>query len=447
MVKMVQKICKPLRRMLPKCLYTYLAKRFLDICDMLLFFKVVPLKFAHKKVLKEIKKKVIAGCKIRVLFLVSDVSKWKLQPLYDEMRESDFFEPIVGVMRQDSTSASKSVREISEKMDAADKYYKCLGCNTVMVYNPQTMQRIDLKTISPDIVFYQQPWNLSWTYGPDEISAFALPCYIPYHAPNYIDRHLLYQLDFHRFLAYYFLTNKHEDDVRKQGVSSIYHSGKFYVVGHPIFDVFNKAKHDYNSRNRLKLKRVIYAPHFSIKHPLNKCPFYFSTFLETGRWMLEYAKRHPEISWVFRPHPSLLTAMKNTHAWKDGEIESYYSEWGKIGEVSVAKGYIDLFMSASALITDCASFLTEFALTERPIIHLISGNPTGEAQRYFHTYYRATTLGELSLILHDVIENDNDSMRTVRLAALKNANFFNQCASKNIVKVLTSEIKGIDRVG
>ena len=46
---------------------------------------------------------------------------------------------------------------------------------------------------------------------------------------------------------------------------------------------------------------VIYSPHWS----LGNTPLKYATFDWNGRQILEFAKSHPEIKWVFKPYPIL----------------------------------------------------------------------------------------------------------------------------------------------
>ena len=88
--------------------------------------------------------------------------------------------------------------------------------------------------------------------------------------------------------------------------------------------------------------------------------------------MLELAKAHKELNWVFRPHPLLYNFAITSGFMRQQDIDRYYDEWKSFAEYSVGGDYIDLFKRSYAMITDCGSFLTEYFVSENPVIHLVS---------------------------------------------------------------------------
>ena len=66
------------------------------------------------------------------------------------------------------------------------------------------------------------------------------------------------------------------------------------VVGHPILDeILSKDKGSFTP------KYLIYAPHWTVCGNNLR----YSTFDWNGKQILEFAKSHPKLNWVFRPHP------------------------------------------------------------------------------------------------------------------------------------------------
>ena len=53
------------------------------------------------------------------------------------------------------------------------------------------------------------------------------------------------------------------------------------------------------------------------------------------------------------------------------EVEDYYANWQKIGNVIESGNYFELFAESDLMITDCGSFLVEYFLTQKPLIHLL----------------------------------------------------------------------------
>ena len=127
----------------------------------------------------------------------------------------------------------------------------------------------------------------------------------------------------------------------------------------------------------------------------------------------------------------------------DEEIEAYYDEWGKLGVACYTGDYTKYFHASRAMITDCASFLIEYACTGKPIIHLISPerriNPMPPSRKLFSTYYQAHDREELTAHLRSVVELGQDPLRTRRWAAVREYRLVGVDAAANILSHLQNE--------
>ena len=178
---------------------------------------------------------------------------------------------------------------------------------------------------------------------------------------------------------------------------------------------------------------VIYAPH----HSIVATTLYYSTFPWSGKYILEWAKFHPEFKWVFKPHPRLKTSLVQSKIMSEEEIEEYYNEWEKIGTYQ-NDDYFDIFMNSKCLITDCGSFLTEYLPTEQPVIHL--RNP--KAQHYTATnklimdsYYKAYNTIELEEWLDRILIKQEDPKKSERLDILKTLDIKTSASNKIIDEI------------
>ena len=125
------------------------------------------------------------------------------------------------------------------------------------------------------------------------------------------------------------------------------------AVGSPSLDVIKDIKSDKNY--------VIYAPHWTINH---ENTIAYSTFKETGKFILEYAQKHPEFNWIFKPHPLLKKALLDNVFMSEEEINSYYSAWESLGQACYNGDYFELFNNSQLMITDCCTFLMEYLQQE-----------------------------------------------------------------------------------
>ena len=401
-------------------------------------FRVQFARVYHFRDIWRIRRKVRRGEKIRVLFLDSETAKWKVQTLFELFERDGRYEPLVGISRRD-VDENNDVTLVERGMDDAREFFERLGNRWVYVYDSKNGCPIDLRQFSPDIVFYQQPWNVHGCHFPAVTCRFALTCYIPYFVPSYGLPEMEAHMPFHRFLAFYFTLNKAWSAEYKKDVYSLFFSGKMCGLGNPILDCLT---HSLCHEKRDGKKQVIYAPHFSISKESDKFKplVSMSTFLENGRDILTYAIAHPEFKWVFKPHPMLKKALVDSDAWTPAEVLSYYSEWAKIGDVCDEGDYMRLFATASLMITDCGSFLSEFGATGRPIIHLMSKRnklkPCAPSRKLFSSYYEVRSLRELNSCLKVILENNEDPNQERRCAALKEANLVGVNAAQHIMDFL-----------
>lgn len=371
--------------------------------------------------------------KYNVVFLVNEISKWKYQSLYDAMKNSKKYYPIIVLTIADIQNklAIEDKKKIIEK---SIKFFKMKNMDVRVKYDLTSNKALPLKDLNPDIVFYQQPYDLSKNQAPLEISKYAITAYVPYYLPDFRNLELDCETDFHHKLYRYYVLNeelKQEYEEHLQEINE--YSGNLKAVGHTMLDLF-KENQEFDDNGY-----VIYAPHWSIPLATNKNTINISTFDKNGMFILNYAKMHPEINWVFKPHPTLKTALKRI-GWTTESIENYYNEWNKIALVSYDSNYVDLFMKSKAMITDSGSFLLEYFVTGKPLLHLISdaaiNMPYAQLKKYFDTFYEIRNNEELVKSIENIILNKQDYKANKRKILLENSAFIKENAAQNILKDL-----------
>lgn len=384
-----------------------------------------------KKVRKKLAQKV-KNEKLKVVFTLHQAEKWKCETIYRLMEQEKIFDPYILITIPESVNPDyPSLKK--NHFDETIKFFTTRNYKVLEGYDWQKKEYIPFNEFSPDIIFYQQPWNVERQQGPLETSKYALTCYVPYFIAN-AGNDIEYGLDFHLQLFKHYILN---EKIKSFYAQKMLNNGDNLVVsGHPQLDYFWLNRKEIDSAEK---RYVIYAPHWSINVPVEN----YATFEWSGRFMLEYAKSHPEIEWIFKPHPILRHRLLNQNVMTEKEAEEYWREWAKAGVVYESGDYMDFFKHARAMITDCGSFLTEFFLTKQPVIHMISDsaipyNPS--AADIVKNYYKAHNIDELERHLDTVIIQKNDYMKEQRIKALENMNLDNCYAAKNIIDDLKSEL-------
>ena len=390
-----------------------------------------------------IRSKVKAGQKVRVMFIVKEPAKWKADSLFEEMLHSGRYEPVIGLTHP-SVIYGISPGATAKKMEDAKEWFASKKYDCRIIYNAWKDRFVDLRRFCPDMVFYPEVWYDADKHSPAAVSRFALTCYIPYFVPNYVNVNLDCQQDMHRLYWRHIVFNDELAKVYADATKDRLMAGEFVGLGHTMFDEIVRSL---NSPAESQYAQcVIYAPHWTFDHPGNQCPVHYSTFTQNGRMILEYAKQHPEMKWVFKPHPSLRDRLESSGFMTKEAVDEYYSEWERIGEVCLSGDYERLFADSYAMITDCGSFLSEYGATRHPIVHLISSKntetPPETIKRLYDTYYQAHDVDELRSWLVKLLEQKEDPKKEERLNALKELGFCGQNSAENIMKYLCRSFGG-----
>ena len=400
--------------------------------------KILALRMLYAETLRDLRKR-IKGRKVRVLFPINEIAKWKLQSVYDLMAQSDRFEPLMALTIAGASWRLKTDEQNTKLMEMK-AFFEGKGMSVVVAYDVHLRKVIDFKEFSPDIVFYNQPWEYAEEQMPAMVALYALTCYVPYFVLNYGYVEIDVLCKFHREVWRHFLLTKAWAQRYSRKTHFWTHAGKLIGAGHPQLDYYILHKDQFKTTNT-----VIYAPHWSISSEHYDTFENYSTFLQLGRFILEYAKQHPEFNWVFKPHPSLKGVLREAREWTDAQIDEYWAEWEKVGTGCYTCDYPALFMESKALITDCGSFLPEYFATGKPLIHLISKNrkiePAPPAKMYFDTFYQVHNEEELRSVLARVVEQGDDYRKQERLAMLEKVGLLGDYAAKNIVDVLSNELR------
>lgn len=378
--------------------------------------------------------------KIRVLFIVSEIAKWKEQSLYKLMDESEDFFPMVGISAWNNQSAEMlSAKEYEEVQAKAEKFFRRIGdryVRTVTIDNGHWIYH-SLSEFNPDIVFYTEQWSPCSKQHPYDVSRYALTCFLPYYVPDFG----ITQIDCHsevsRMSWVYFCLAKSWAWRYRRSLWCVSYASRFIVAGHPALDKFH-----YERERPPATGYVIYAPHFSFPAASRWDRYCIGTFDWNGREILEYAESHREVKWVFKPHPVLKQKLKTSGLMTEDEIADYYERWARIAVVSVDADYQDLFLDSRVMITDSGSFLPEYGSTLRPVIRLICSKdkiiPPKTAKRVYDTFYNVHNIEELHKVLKLVVEDRQDPNYNVRVAAVRKAKLAEEDAAKNIVNYLLS---------
>lgn len=373
--------------------------------------------------------------KMRVLFLLDENAKWKCQRVYELMENSSLFEPFVALTKGDmhfEMSHEEFVAKFNENKSFCDRH----NLRYIEAYSCEDDEALDLSAFAPDIVFYPHSWQLPECQEVKKVSRFALTCYVPYYVFFYDAPAMDSQRPLHLEIFRHFLPNDQWVNYFIRKSHGFMFAGEMVGTGHPMLDLYAA---DLSDAGEL----VIYAPHWSVPNKIKPSECY-STFLHTGEIILDYAKKHPDVKWCFKPHPTLRKTLECCPGWTKERIDRYYNEWEALGVACYTGDYPELFRKSYAMITDCASFLTEYSAMGKPLIHLISDNslfrPGNPSLPLLNSFYKVREPDELIPMLDKVLLRHEDPHREARQKALKSMNIIDSHASENILRHLENLI-------
>ena len=370
--------------------------------------------------------------KIRVGFWVTDASKWTCQHFYEELENDNNFEPFILMSYYKNPQEGEDAKEHYLK---SKSYFENKGMKVYDTFDYENFKFKKLSIFKPDIIFYQQPWQIVSKQRPEKTFIHSLLCYIPYCFYS-MDSIVNYLPKFHGRMWKYFV----ETDMHKKEYEKKYGAKNCIVSGSVKLDAYkylNKIESIWKTKDK---KRIIYSPHHSFNDGIHDV----ATFRENGEFILELAKSHPKTEWVFRPHPLFRSRIIKNNIMTEKEIDNYYKEWESIGTIYTENNYYELFSSSDLLITDCISFLAEYAPTLKPVMHLRKNDMKEDfntlVKEIDKSYYQIYSNDELEDIFNRVVIQNDDYLRDQRQNNSKLLPM-ETSASKNIYEFLKQELK------
>jgi hypothetical protein len=248
----------------------------------------------------------------------------------------------------------------------------------------------ELHDWAPDYVFINYPWqrNYQKAYRADELIKFTRLAYVPYYslplvnepADEDIAGHLYTQRS-HQLASLVFTQDRFVRDAYAETSRGAEH---VFFTGSPKVDALIHAAKNLEHRQAGGRTRLLWAPHHSYSaHWLN-----FGTFAQMCEEMLAWAKAHPEIDVVLRPHPFMFGTLVDRAVMTADEFDAWLAGWEALPNTSIdgASEPAELFMACDILLTDGISFLAEYPL--------VTGTPSVFLENQGH--WQFSQLGELA---------------------------------------------------
>lgn len=378
----------------------------------------------HRMKLDLLRAKVQTGKKGKVFFMVHDAAVFGCDSIYQAMEKDVLFEPYVFVVSRRDVDYKFFYEDVLKDV----RFFEEKGYRTVNAYDEQQNPK-DLHVLNPDIIFYDLPKMHdpagNYYFRLDHINWEFLTCYVPYGLLMVDSFYYHYHTTCIRETWKYFMDTP--ASFKRISADGEFNGFNTVLSGYPKFDDYyaDMKREDLPSKLQNDRRTIIYAPHHSLGVSNN-----FATFDLYKDVFMDLLHKHPNINFVFKPHPLLpfqiMTRYKNKKsAFSYEDYLDYMNQWDSMpnGLCLTQGDYIKVFRCSDCMITDCGSFIGEYLPSLNPCIYLF--NPRKErqedaytplAKEILDTYYVCKTLDEMEYYVENVAISGNDEKRKTREA-------------------------------
>lgn len=343
-------------------------------------------------------------------FVMTQPELWSHQSIYDEFERDQSFEPLVLVM-PDTQDAS---REPTESTQRSLEVFREMGLRASpairrdgQIFSPTKIVR------RASLLFFDQPRpGLGKQWMPHKLLMRSLLLYVPYGIKVSPDDRANFGLELHNFAWKIFAEtafHKRKFDALAGGPPT-----KTSLTGYPKFDFMPVAKVSGSD----PITGIV-APHWSVRLQ----GWTYSTFENTSEQLFTLLADYPDIHWVLRPHQGLRSQVIKSGFMSVEEIDDYVERWNSAtnGTLHYGPVYYPQFASSDFMITDCGSFLAEYVVTRKPLLHLnspISPGYNSFGREVLSVNYESRLGDRISWFVENVVLSASDPLasRRARLA-------------------------------
>lgn len=306
-------------------------------------------------------KKIGQKKKIKVAFILYLAEFWYGDDLYNIFDNDERFE--VTVFFGWAAVLNGKKEDIKKDLLGDFEKFKARGLNVVLMDNS------DMKVPTQDIIFHLTPYTQHFpkTFWLSRTKLSSLIIMIPYgmyfmNRGNEWYNQPIFRTVYKVFAASNIEKKQYQERCETGLPNMIY-------CGYPKLDSF-LHQDDLNFEWKMAqpdAKKIIYAPHWS--------KLSFSTFRFNYQFMYKYAKAHPEISWVIKPHPNLRVTVSELGVFSTvEEVAEYLKKWDELPNAKLYTGanYQSIFATSDGMIHDSGSFMIEYQYTHKPMIYLLN---------------------------------------------------------------------------
>lgn len=391
-----------------KKFYTQYVNKIDFIERRITFLSQENIELRHK--IKSLKKE-----KIKVVFVCWRPSVWgSLKTVYEAMKEDEAFDVKILTTPNKKLLPKIGVNHEIYETEGAEEFWT--GEDVISGYNYKTGEWIDLRSLEPDYVCFQQPYNECRPENERSgiVSTYAKIFYVAYGYNTVKDLAIeCWRRDFVDDTSLYFAQSQTELNwYTEYAKLSKRNYSKAYLTGFPRFDDLEKYKNvscDVWKLNKTSSMKILWTPRWCTNE--NNCHFfaYKDNFVNL-------IKNNEEYDFIFRPHPQAFLNWEYIGALSKTQRENYLKEYETSNNMNIdySKDYLPIFYTSDVLITDYSSIIPEYLLTGKPIIYCKNDDSLYDPEgRIAQCFYYVRNWNELQSTL-EMIKRGEDSLKEIR---------------------------------
>jgi hypothetical protein len=310
--------------------------------------------------------------RIKVVFLTFYFEAWDaLADIHSQMLDDKRFDvTVISIPRRFRADEPFAQEEmVSEFLDASGVVH--LRYN----FDDSFEGLAKLRELAPDYVFINYPWQRNYQpgYRVEQLAEFTKVAYVPYYSLALVNEPgevgvtpYLYTQRSNQLAALVFTQDPSTLDAYAKTSRG---NGYVHLTGTPKIDALVRKVQSGETSWPLPAgnRKMVWAPH----HSFSPDWFNFGMFPQTAHDMLNFAKSHPGLDIVMRPHPIMFGNLVASGVRSKPELDAWLAQWNALPNTAIDshEDIAKLFATADLFVTDGISFLGEYPLaTGKPTI-------------------------------------------------------------------------------
>ena len=360
-----------------------------------------------------ISKKLNLGRPVRAIFVIHEPRSYgALTSIIDEMGKDPRFEVIIlAVHYRHGVFSDNNYHD-----GGAANYFRNYKI-PFKIGSDSSGNFIDLKTLSPDVVFFQTPYNqflFPPSYSPKIVSQFAFLAYMPYYGISLSDdeKPLTHTPSFFQYVRYAFMGSDLDCvDLRQRvvwsnGFLKVFNSGcpKFAYV---LSKKYDQTKSTWRTSGSTSF-RFLWTPRWNPDEGNSHFLTYWQVLLNWAR------EKNNAIEFVLRPHPLMFNYLLKTRKLTESQLAHIKDEFAlpDYTHIDESDEYQYTFLGADCLIADPnTSMALEFFVQDKPVVYTDSekNNDCQFMKGLLPGYYVVHTEAEMIRQLNSLLSGEGDS--------------------------------------